>query len=154
MSQGPSEAFQTQLDVKLFRKFYQQISKGIITLSQINHIDHWETIYSLNQSNKEDFFFFFLSFFFFFFFFEVLKTFILYKNSQYYFRLRLMCWMSHLSKFGQSNLMKPMSFAYWRKHWWHILRPHFRIRPCRFEQTRLQREPWQNFLGWLQYSCW
>ena len=74
MSQGPSEAFQSQLDIKLFRKFYQQISKGIITLSQINHIDHWETIYSLNQSNKEDFFFFFL-------FFEVLKIFILYTKS-------------------------------------------------------------------------
>ena len=130
--------------------------------------------------------------------------------------------------------MKPMSFAYWRKHWRHILRPYFRIRPCRFEQTRLrgkrwryrkslkakysalgrpppalpaglhgpitglqwrqpqlrfrlppprrprappqyisssvapqsnpslklhsvshqEREPWPNFLGWLQYSCW
>ena len=40
----------------------------------------------------------------------------------------------------QRTLMKPMSFAYWRKHWRHILRPYFRIRPCRFEQTRLQKE--------------
>ena len=135
---------------------------------------------------------------------------------------------------GGRTLMKPMSFAYWRKHWRHILRPYFRIRPCRFEQTRLrgkrwryrkslkakysalgrpppalpaglhgpitglqwrqpqlrfrlppprrprappqyisssvapqsnpflklhsvshqEREPWPNFLGWLQYSCW
>ena len=50
--------------------------------------------------------------------------------------------------------MKPMSFAYWRKHWRHILRPYFRISLRRFEQTRQEREPWRNFLGWLQYSCW
>ena len=35
MSHGPSEAFQSQLEVKSFRKFCGQISKGVITLSQI-----------------------------------------------------------------------------------------------------------------------
>ena len=34
-SHGPSEAFQSQLEVKSFRKFCGQISKGVITLSQI-----------------------------------------------------------------------------------------------------------------------
>lgn len=50
--------------------------------------------------------------------------------------------------------MKPVSFVYWRKHWQHILRPYFWIRPCRFEQTGQEQEPWSNFRGWLQYSCW
>ena len=31
-----------------------------------------------------------------------------------------------------------------------LLRPYFRFRPCWFEQTRQEREPWPNFLGWLQ----
>lgn len=38
------------------------------------------------------------------------------------------------------TLMKPMSLAYWRKHWRHMLRPYLRISPCRLEQTRLREE--------------
>ena len=35
-----------------------------------------------------------------------------------------------------------------------LLKPYFWFRPCWFEQTRQEREPWPNFLGWLQWSCW
>lgn len=37
-------------------------------------------------------------------------------------------------------LTKPMSLAYCLKHWRHMLSPYLRIRPCRFEQTRLEEK--------------
>lgn len=40
--------------------------------------------------------------------------------------------------------MEPTSFAYWR----HVVRLYFQIRPCRFEHTRQEQEPWLNFHRW------
>ena len=52
MSQGPSEAFQSQLQVKSFRKFCEQISKGVIILSQIQSYRSLEDYIHLAKVTK------------------------------------------------------------------------------------------------------
>ena len=47
----------------------------------------------------------------------------------------------------QSNFLNPMSLAYSLKHWRHMSKPYFRMRPCRFEQARHRREPWPYLRG-------
>lgn len=46
------------------------------------------------------------------------------------------------------TLVNPMSLAYTRKHWRHMLSPYLRIKPCWLEHTRQWRPPLPYFLGW------
>lgn len=47
----------------------------------------------------------------------------------------------------QFNLMKPMSFVYWQKHWQSILRSYFWMQPFSFEQMRQDGDLDPNFLN-------
>lgn len=51
------------------------------------------------------------------------------------------------AKVEMLTLVNPMSFAYTRKHWRHMLSPYLRIKPCWLEHTRQWRPPLPYFLG-------
>lgn len=64
-----------------------------------------------------------------------------------------MSWSIHSRKMAYCILMKLTSLLDWQKHWAHMFRTCFWIRPCQFALTQQEQEPWPNFHGWFQQSC-